>query len=348
MNSIRSWEIRNDEDDESALIRRTAEIQKLQEEIIPNAVKNLHKAQDKQETTQNKQKNVIYHFLQPNNQVFIKTEKIQGKFEQCQEFSLNRFRLHLLNQIQQQDDKREPVYLQRQRYNVLNPSCIPVLACRPVVESDLRDEAENDSKKILDIYTDEPLFHYLSSGKHLSGLSSKQVKMVERQASHFIYDHDTEEIFMIDKNGFTLLVSKPCLRNGIIEKAHALGHFQKEATVRRIKEHFWKKLVKDVENYISSCDVCKRNNNISPKELPAKTLAIKGVVDSIGKDLVFGLPETKEGYIGLFFVSEYLTKFPYVEPVKGKTAVKIAEKLWNFICLFGPSKSCFVGSRYRI
>ncbi|RNA40890.1 hypothetical protein BpHYR1_051792, partial [Brachionus plicatilis] len=37
MNSIRSWEIRNGEDDESALIRRTAEIQKLQEEIIPNA-----------------------------------------------------------------------------------------------------------------------------------------------------------------------------------------------------------------------------------------------------------------------------------------------------------------------
>ncbi|CAF1088763.1 unnamed protein product, partial [Brachionus calyciflorus] len=58
MNSIRSWEIKNGEDDESALIRGTAGIQKLQEEIIPNAVQNLHKAQDKQETTQNKQKNV--------------------------------------------------------------------------------------------------------------------------------------------------------------------------------------------------------------------------------------------------------------------------------------------------
>ena len=110
-------------------------------------------------------------------------------------------------------------------------------------------------------------------------------------------------------------------------------------TVRRIKEeHFWKKLEKDVENYISSCDVCKRNNTISPKEHPAKTLAIKGVFDRIGIDLVFGLPQTKEGYIGLFVVSEYLTKFPYVEPIKGKTAVEIAEKLWNFVCLFGPSK----------
>ncbi|CAF1102072.1 unnamed protein product, partial [Brachionus calyciflorus] len=70
MNSIRSWEIKNGEDDESALIRGTAGIQKLQEEIIPNAVQNLHKAQDKQDTTQNKQKNVS-----------IKSEKKQGKFE---------------------------------------------------------------------------------------------------------------------------------------------------------------------------------------------------------------------------------------------------------------------------
>ncbi|RMZ97636.1 hypothetical protein BpHYR1_038012 [Brachionus plicatilis] len=81
MNSIRSWEIRNGEDDESALIRRTAEIQKLQEEIIPNAVQNLHKAQNKQATTQNKQKNVSYNFLKPNDQVFIKSEKIQDKFK---------------------------------------------------------------------------------------------------------------------------------------------------------------------------------------------------------------------------------------------------------------------------
>ena len=63
MNSILSWEIKNGEDDESALIRRTAEIQKLQEEIIPNAVQNLHKAQDKQETTQNKQKKCKLRFF---------------------------------------------------------------------------------------------------------------------------------------------------------------------------------------------------------------------------------------------------------------------------------------------
>ncbi|CAF1011955.1 unnamed protein product [Brachionus calyciflorus] len=62
MNSIRSWEIKNGEDDESALIRWTAEIQKPKQEILQNAVQNLHKAQDKKENTQNKQKNLSYDF----------------------------------------------------------------------------------------------------------------------------------------------------------------------------------------------------------------------------------------------------------------------------------------------
>ncbi|CAF1073560.1 unnamed protein product [Brachionus calyciflorus] len=58
---------------------------------------------------------------------------------------------------------------------------------------------------------------------------------------------------------------------------------------------------------------------IPPKEHPAKTLAIKGVFNRIGIDLVFGLPETKEGYI-----------------VKGKTAVEIAEKFLRRHCEQNP------------
>ena len=53
---------------------------------------------------------------------------------------------------------------------------------------------------------------------------------------------------------------------------------------------------------------------------------------------MFGLPETKEGYKGLLVITEYLTKYPYVAAIKSKTAEEIAEKLWNYIAIFGAPK----------
>jgi transposase InsO family protein len=43
--------------------------------------------------------------------------------------------------------------------------------------------------------------------------------------------------------------------------------------------------------------------------------------------LVFGLPETAEGYIGIIIVTEYLKKYPHAFPIKSKFADEI----------FGPS-----------
>ncbi|RNA01356.1 hypothetical protein BpHYR1_000586, partial [Brachionus plicatilis] len=36
----------------------------------------------------------------------------------------------------------------------------------------------------------------------------------------------------------------------------------------------------------------------------------------IAIDLVFGLPLIEEGFLGVMVISEYLTKYPYVEPIK--------------------------------
>ncbi|RNA02830.1 pol, partial [Brachionus plicatilis] len=91
-----------------------------------------------------------------------------------------------------------------------------------------------------------------------------------------MYDLKEDLIFYFDKKGCALIVPKPELRTKIIEKSHVLGHFQKETTVKRIREeYFWKNIDRDVEQYILACDICKRNNLIALKEHPAKTLNIK-------------------------------------------------------------------------
>ncbi|RNA33604.1 enzymatic poly Endonuclease Reverse [Brachionus plicatilis] len=107
------------------------------------------------------------------------------------------------------------------------------------------------------------------------------------------------------------------------------------------EEYFWKNIDRDVEQYILACDICKLNNLIALKEHPAKTLNIKGISDRIAIDLVFGPPLTEEGFLRVMVFSEYLTKYPYVEPIKRKTTIEIADHLWKFICMFGPPKLMF-------
>ena len=62
------------------------------------------------------------------------------------------------------------------------------------------------------------------------------------------------------------------------------------------------------------------------------------VNDKIGIDLVFGLPESKEGFGGVMVITKYLTKYPFVKPIKSKTSEEISLGLWEYISIFGPSK----------
>ena len=73
-------------------------------------------------------------------------------------------------------------------------------------------------------------------------------------------------------------------------------------------------------------------------EHPAKAIEITGIFDRIGIDLVFGLPVDEEGNKGMLVITEYLSKYPYVTPIKSKTAEEISMKLWHYISEFGPPK----------
>jgi hypothetical protein len=55
-------------------------------------------------------------------------------------------------------------------------------------------------------------------------------------------------------------------------------------------------------------------------------------------DLVLGLPVTERGHNGILVISEYLTKFPVVFPIKSKTAAETAAHLWSFMCTYGPPR----------
>ena len=63
------------------------------------------------------------------------------------------------------------------------------------------------------------------------------------------------------------------------------------------------------------------------KEHRAKAIPAKAIFELAGIDLLFGLPETEKGYKGVMVVTEYVSKYPWADPIRSKTAEEVAEKL---------------------
>lgn len=191
----------------------------------------------------------------------------------------------------------------------------------------------------IDPVDDEPLLQYLNNGKFKEGTSRKTTNRILKLLPNYKLE-DGKLMFRknILKDDFREVPNK-ALREDIILKAHLLGHFQTESTVKRIKEKYhWKNMERDVMNIISKCKECMENHGIIHKEHPARATKINYVHERIGIDLVNGFPETKEGYNGVLVITEYLTKYIMVYPISSKGAEDIAERLFEYIGVFGPPK----------
>ena len=179
--------------------------------------------------------------------------------------------------------------------------------------------------------------YYLKYGRFSKGISKKQIKRISRLADNYILE-DEKLLFVKDKERI-LEIPKPEDRKGIIERAHALGHFQTESTYNSIKEKFyWKRMIDQIRRVIKQCISCQRNNKMIVKYHPALVTVIKKLFDRISIDLVFGLTITAEGYIGILVIVEFLSKYPWAKAIKSKTAKEIAKHLFEYITIFGPFK----------
>jgi hypothetical protein len=63
-------------------------------------------------------------------------------------------------------------------------------------------------------------------------------------------------------------------------------------------------MIKTAEEVVLYCTQCKRNEPDRINDHPARALAITGIFDRVGIDLVFGLPETQEGFKGIIVITE--------------------------------------------
>ncbi|CAF0754829.1 unnamed protein product [Brachionus calyciflorus] len=80
-------------------------------------------------------------------------------------------------------------------------------------------------------------------------------------------------------------------------------------------------MVNDINQMVKQCTVCQRNNKCITKYHPAQATNISKIFTRVAIDLILGLDETEDGYIGILaakekaeILSEYITLFgPFSE-----------------------------------
>ena len=93
-------------------------------------------------------------------------------------------------------------------------------------------------------------------------------------------------------------------------------------------------MIHQIELYIKKCIPCVRNKNFTPLEHPAKAIPVYAIFDRIGMDITGNFPPSKDGFIKLLVIKEYLTKLVRIYPLRTKTAEEIKEQGKNCPLLF--------------
>ena len=250
---------------------------------------------------------------------------------------------------------RWAIYLQIYHFDIIHRKGIlhtnADTLSRPVLENSIKDGSYeklvctlkainvNNSTALIDPSEDENLLYRLKFGKFRDGLNAKNVRRINGIIENFKLIDD--KLFMLKKGSSSEYLEVPRLgeRKDKILEAHRLGHFQTESTVNRLNEEYtWRGLENDVEEAIARCKQCHENHTVTPSHHPAQATDIFHIHQRVGIDLVLGLPETTEGYVGCMVTTEYLSKWPTVVPIKTKSAVEIADKLIDYISMYGPPK----------
>lgn len=170
----------------------------------------------------------------------------------------------------------------------------------------------------------------------------KRIKHTEKLSKNLEMSIDNlgnEQLWYVRGSGEKLKIPQPSKRDELISRAHLLGHFQAESTLKRLQsDYYCRRMAEDVKKVVEECEVCRLYEKQASVQHPARAIKTLNVHCMIGMDLVLGFPESQEGHVGLLVITEYMTKYPYVKAIKNKSAKEIAPLLWEYITLFGPPK----------
>ena len=119
------------------------------------------------------------------------------------------------------------------------------------------------------------------------------------------------------------------------------GHLGVKKTLMKVRSrYFWFGLRRDVENWISKCDVCaSRKPPHRKSKAPMKVYYVGVPMERLAIDIAGPLPKTNKGHKYILVISDYFTKWTQAFAIKDQEATTIASILVNeIVSLFGVPK----------
>ena len=135
-----------------------------------------------------------------------------------------------------------------------------------------------------------------------------------------------------------LVIDNDNEKKEILSAVHANGHFGFKKCYHHLqRRYFWKGMYMDCKLYCKSCAVCQCRVALLPGQggdLGKIVATRRG--ELIGIDLFSGIPESANGNVSILMISDYVTKYAMVIPIKNKKAVSMASMLYeNWITKIG-------------
>ena len=126
----------------------------------------------------------------------------------------------------------------------------------------------------------------------------------------------------------------------MIKRAHAAGHFGREAIFRRLFNdgYWWPDMRKEIQEELNNCDACTRFVVVKSGFHPAQFITASGPLHHVQVDTSTHLPESPEGHTALLVCIDVFTGYLILRAVKDTTAVTIAQQLWEIFSILGFPK----------
>ncbi|XP_068019607.1 gypsy retrotransposon integrase-like protein 1 [Melanerpes formicivorus] len=196
----------------------------------------------------------------------------------------------------------------------------------------------------------EDIYRLLAEGCFPPSFCSIKRKNLKRYAQKFVIDGGCLYYVGPKKEEKREVIVDPERRRQVFLESHFTeigNHLGQKKTVHRIQSrYYWLGIVKDVVDWIKTCETCQNaehNKNVSRKARPVK---VESPWEVLGLDIQGPFPETSQSNTHVLLLTDYFTKWVEAVPLQKEDPLSVAKALATIFYRFGASKNIYASQSW--